>query len=100
MAIAELQKLNSDREMRQLIEAREKARHDEATRFAEAELRGKLSKMREIAEKLLAEGMPIAKVADLTGLAEAEVRTLGAERSRHSRVQEPPQPHSHTKRRT
>ncbi len=57
MAIAELQKVNADREMRQLIEAREKARHDEATRFAEAELRGKVLGLAEGIEKGRKEGI-------------------------------------------
>ncbi len=57
MAIAELQKVNSDREMRQLIEAREKARHDEATRFADAELRGRVLGLAEGIEKGLKEGV-------------------------------------------
>jgi predicted transposase/invertase (TIGR01784 family) len=57
MALEELRKVNADREMRQLIEAREKARHDEATRFAEAELRGKVLGLAEGIEKGRREGI-------------------------------------------
>ncbi len=78
------QKLNADREMRQILEAREKeahhlasikkAAHDEG--LARGEARGERKKQVEIAIKLARQGLPVNLIAEATGLDELELREL------------------------
>lgn len=84
MAVAQLKKVNADREMRQILEAREKeahhlasikkAAHDEG--LAEGEARGERKKQVEIAIKLLKQGMPVNLIGEITGLSELELRGI------------------------
>ena len=48
----------------------------EAKGLAEGEARGEAKKSREIARNLLADGLPICRVASCTGLSEEEVAGL------------------------
>jgi len=84
MAVAQLKKVNADREMRQILEAREreahhlasikKAAYDEG--LAEGEARGERKKQVEIAIKLLKQGMPVNLIGEITGLSELELRGI------------------------
>jgi predicted transposase/invertase (TIGR01784 family) len=86
-----LEWLSCDQETLRLYELREKALHDEVTRFegalekgrAEGEAKGKL----EVAMNLLAEGLEVPLVVKTTGLPEAEVRRL-IEKNARSRPSE------------
>jgi flagellar biosynthesis/type III secretory pathway protein FliH len=88
MAVAQLKKINDDREMRQILEAREKeahhlasikkAAHDEGHEagLAEGEARGERKKQVEIAIKLSRQGMPVSLIAETTGLSEIELKEV------------------------
>ncbi|MBI3039206.1 Rpn family recombination-promoting nuclease/putative transposase [bacterium] len=78
MAIQELRKINADRELRQILEARSKEAHTRATIIADAEERGmakgREEERHELARKLLKRGMTIPEVCDITGLPENEIK--------------------------
>ena len=71
-AMTTLEFLSQDKEVRRLYEMRQKALLDERSALGKARREGKA----EVAIKLLVEGMSISKVAELTGLEEAEIEKL------------------------
>ena len=81
-AVGVLKKLSADEQARMLYESREKARRDELARLygarsegrAEGEAIGLAKGRREIAKQMLARGMDIGAVSELTGLSEDEIR--------------------------
>jgi flagellar biosynthesis/type III secretory pathway protein FliH len=84
LAACHLKKINDDREMRQILEAREKeahhlasikkAAHDEG--LAEGEARGERKKQVEIAIKLLRQGMPVNLIGEITGLSKLDLQDI------------------------
>jgi len=84
MALTQLKKINADREMRQILEAREKeahhlasikkAAHDEGHEAGLAE--GERKKQVEIAIKLSRQDMPVSLIAETTGLSELELKEI------------------------
>ena len=68
-AVGVLKKLSADERARMLYESREKARFDELSRLHGARTEGKI----EVAKRMLARGMDIAAVSELTGLPEDEI---------------------------
>jgi len=76
MALNEMRQAYASSEVRELIEARRKAAHDEATRLARArrqgeeagEAKGRAESKQEIARRMLAAGMSREVVIELTGL--------------------------------
>jgi predicted transposase/invertase (TIGR01784 family) len=91
-AMTTLEFLSQNKEVRRLYEARQKALMDERSALSTARRKGieegikegieegieegKAKREKEIAIRLLADGVDISKVADLTGLTEAEVKIL------------------------
>lgn len=71
-AMTALAYLSQDEEARRLYEMRQKALHDEASRLEGARLEGKL----EVAINMLAKGMEIATISELTGVARNELEKL------------------------
>jgi predicted transposase/invertase (TIGR01784 family) len=76
MAVAQLKKLNADREMRQILEAREKEAHHLASIKKAAHDEGERKKQIEIATKLLKKSLPVSLIAETTGLTELELREI------------------------
>lgn len=96
MAVANLKKINADREMRQILEAREKeARHvatirkiardegleagraeGEVKGRAEGEAKGLLKGKKETAIKLYALGIDLRLISNATGLSEPELQEI------------------------
>lgn len=72
-AMTALEYLSQDAEARRLYEMRQKALHDEASMLEGAREEGKL----EVARNMLAKGIDITTIADLTGLSAAQLDTLG-----------------------
>jgi predicted transposase/invertase (TIGR01784 family) len=76
-AVGVLKKLSSDERARLLYESREKARRDELARLhgarTEGEAVGLAKGKREMAKQMLARGMDIGVVSELTGLSEDEI---------------------------
>ena len=68
-AVGVLKKLSADERARMLYESREKARFDEMARLHGARTEGKI----EVAKQMLARGMDIALISELTGLSEDEI---------------------------
>jgi len=87
MALREMVRAVSDPVVRELMEHREKALHDEATRMedaieyakAEGKTEGELNKSINIAKKALAKGYDIEEVSDLTGLPVEQIQKLMSE---------------------
>lgn len=79
-AMNTLEFLSQDDEMRRLYEMRQKALHDEASMIegalAEGEARGELKGKIEVAKNMLAKGLDVRLIAEVTGLTEAEVKKL------------------------
>jgi predicted transposase/invertase (TIGR01784 family) len=73
--VVRLEELSADKEMRVLMDAREKARRDQIAR--ERYVREEAEAV--IARRMLRKKMPVAEVASLTGLSEADVKRLAAE---------------------
>ena len=86
MAVRELRRANADQRLRNLMEQRSKDLHDEATRLEEAlekgrdegRAEGRVDARKAFAKKLLEEGFPVKKIAELTELSEKEVIALMA----------------------
>jgi hypothetical protein len=80
MAGAQLKKVNADREMRQILEAREKEAHHLASikkaAHDEGLAKGERKKQVEIAIKLARQGMPVNLIAEATDLSAGEVHQL------------------------
>ena len=80
MAVSELQKVNADRELRQLLEQQEKERHDMASLMANARKAGLAQGLKQGLEKGMDEGvrkgvvLTIRQLVD-SGLSPAEVAT-------------------------
>ena len=84
-AVGVLKRLSADERARLLYESREKARRDELARLygaraegraegkAEGRAEGKAEGKKEIAKQMLARGMDIDVVLELTGLSEEEI---------------------------
>ncbi|MBI3926569.1 MAG: hypothetical protein HY319_13595 [Armatimonadetes bacterium] len=68
MAIEAMRKAQASDEVRELIELRRKALHDEATRLEEAVNRGRQEALRQTACGMCEEGFADEVVARLTGL--------------------------------
>ncbi len=89
-AYAKLKVLSADELTRLRAEYREKAIRDEEARrlfaaedgFARGEARGEARSRKNIARKLLLRHTPVADVAEITGLSEAEVKRLAKPRGR------------------
>jgi len=64
MALNEMHRAYASTEVRELLESRRKAEHDEATRLARAHREGK----REVARQMLAAGIDRKTILQLTGL--------------------------------
>ncbi|MGY0694574.1 Rpn family recombination-promoting nuclease/putative transposase [Virgibacillus sp. FSP13] len=79
-AMTTLEFLSQDKETRRLYEMRQKALLDERSALGKARREGKeegkAEEKKEVAIKLLADGMSITKVAELTGLSEVEIESL------------------------
>jgi len=83
-AVGVLKKLSADEKARLLYESREKARFDEMARLhgaraeglAEGEAIGLTKGRREMAKQMLARGMDIGVISELTGLPEDEIGIL------------------------
>lgn len=86
-AMTTLEFLSQDKEIRRLYEMRQKALLDERSALGTALREGKVEGMKEgkkergkeIAIRLLANGMELSKVSELTGLSETELRKLEAQ---------------------
>ena len=76
MAVAQLKKVNADREMRQILEAREKEAHHLASIKKAAHDEGERKKQIEIATKLLKKNLPVSLIAETTDLSELELREI------------------------
>ncbi len=80
MAVASLKKINADREMRQILEAREKeARYVSMLKTIaneEGQTTGERRKQAEIALKLFKKGLPADLILETTGLSEEELNEL------------------------
>ena len=80
MAVASLKKINADREMRQILEAREKeARYVSMLKTIaneEGQTTGERRKQAEIALKLFKKGLPVDLILETTGLSEEELNEL------------------------
>ncbi|WP_020620591.1 Rpn family recombination-promoting nuclease/putative transposase [Paenibacillus daejeonensis] len=74
-AMTALEYLSQDAEARRLYEMRQKALHDEASMLDGAREEGKL----EVAQNMLAKGMEIRDIAELTGLSADHLETLRRE---------------------
>ena len=68
MALDEMRKAYADEETRVLIELREKARHAEESRLADAEEAGARKKSIEVARRLHEDGVDREKILKWTGL--------------------------------
>lgn len=75
-AVDRLIRISSDEKTKMLIEARDKALHDEATLVSEAERKGEKNKSVEIAKSLINAGMSIDFVSKHTGLSKGEIEVL------------------------
>ncbi len=76
MALHEMKKASSDPIVRELMEAREKALHDEAERMAEAEEKGMAKGKSEDALKMKQKGFDIDTIAEITGLSKEQIERL------------------------
>ena len=72
MALQEMVNAANDPHVQEILEMREKAKHDEASRLYQAERKGKL----EIAKNMLNENMTVEIIAKLTGLSVEEINKL------------------------
>ncbi len=72
MALHELVRASNDDMIREILEMRSKARHDEASRLYQAEMKGK----EDVAKNLLEMDMPIEKIAKATGISVEEIEKL------------------------
>lgn len=78
MALHELVRASNDDMIREILEMRSKARHDEASRLYQAEMKGK----EDVAKNLLEMDMPIEKIAKATGISVEEIEKLKQIRNR------------------
>jgi predicted transposase/invertase (TIGR01784 family) len=72
MALHELVRASNDDMIREILEMRSKARHDEASRLYQAKMEGK----EDVAKNLLEMDMPIEKIAKATGISVEEIKKL------------------------
>ncbi len=72
MALHELVRASNDDMIREILEMRAKARHDEASRLYQAKMEGK----EDVAKNLLEMDMPIEKIAKATGISVEEIKKL------------------------
>lgn len=79
-AMTVLEFLSQDAESRRLYEMRQKALHDEASSMEgareEGEKLGELKGKLEVANKMLAKGMDMESVSELTGLSIEELKKI------------------------
>ena len=79
-ALTTLEFLSQDKQTRELYEARQKALHDYASAIGEAmeqgETKGETKKALAVARAMLAKGMDVALVSEVTGLSVEEVQSL------------------------
>ena len=78
-AVGVLMELSADERTRMIAENREKARRDIASMIRGAEQKAEQEKAIAIARKMLAKKMPVADIADVTGLTREEVEALSAQ---------------------
>lgn len=78
MALHELVRASNDDMIREILEMRSKARHDEASRLYQAEMKGK----EDVAKNLLEMDMPIEKIVKATGISVEEIEKLKQIRNR------------------
>lgn len=79
-----LEYLGSLEEVRRYYEAREMAIHDEITRITgakeegkiEGKIEGEISKAQEIAKKLVAMGLDMKQISEVTGLSEQQIKAM------------------------
>ena len=73
MAVKEMRRAYASSEVRELMEARRKAEHDEASRLAHAHSAGKLEGKLEDARQMLAAGISRETVLQVTGLRDSDL---------------------------
>lgn len=71
-AMTTLEFLSQDKEARLLYESRQKALLDERSRLHSAKMEGVYS----VAKKMLAKGMDLTTIMEVTGLSEADLKAL------------------------
>lgn len=72
MALHELVRASNDDMIREILEMRSRARHEEASRLYQAKMKGK----EDVAKNLLEMDMPIEKIAKATGISVEEIEKL------------------------
>jgi predicted transposase/invertase (TIGR01784 family) len=77
-AIAKLEELSSNEELRRIVEVREKNRLDEFNRIYNAEARGKAEGRAEVAINLLKKGLNLSLIAETTDFSLEELEELKA----------------------
>ena len=86
-AVTSLLEFSADEKMRIKAEQRElflmdqavRMKHSRAEGVAEGEAKGRAEGHADVARRMLRKKMPVAEVASLTGLSEAEVKRLAAD---------------------
>ena len=76
MALESMRRAYATDRVRALIEAREKAERDELSRMQHSKAKGEAKTTAKLGRAMLANGLPPAQVAKLTGLSEAELTKL------------------------
>ena len=76
MALQEMVRASNDETVRQILEMRSKARHEEASRLFQAEQRGIEKRNIEIAKNLLKLNFPVEAISQATGLTAGEIEKL------------------------
>jgi len=72
MALQEMVRASNDEYIRELLEMRSKARHDEASRLYQAEMKGK----EEVAKKAYKKGQSIEFISEITGISIEELKKI------------------------
>jgi len=68
--------ISNDDLIREIMDMREKGRHEEASRLYQAEKKGELQGKVEIAKNLLTMHLPLEKISQATGLSIEEINNL------------------------
>jgi len=76
MALQEMVRASNDEYIRELLEMRSRARHEEASRLYQAEMRGKEEERIEIARKMLQEGLKLESIVKFTGMSIEDIQKI------------------------
>ena len=76
MALQEMVRASNDEQVRQILEMRAKARHEEASRLYEAKQEGKEEERTSIVKNLLKLNIPVEAISQSTGLSIDEIEKL------------------------